>query len=72
MRGDNKKRFKPLLSLFLMYFSASLMWLVDVIAVTLEGEKFFVYNHSDLLLGFFVVAVGFAVHLVLNKKAKCK
>ena len=63
---DGKKRMQSLLRLFLIYFSASLMWLVDVIAVTLEGEKFFIFNQSDLILGFVVVFLGLATHVALS------
>ena len=67
---EGKKRFQSLLRLFLIYLGATLMWMVDVIFVTIEGEKFFVYNHLDMLLGIVVVFAGMAVHFVLSGMEK--
>ena len=57
-------------SLCLMYWGASLMWLVDAVAEYIElGAEFFTPAASDMLndsyLGFSVVALGLVIWLAM-------
>ena len=57
-------------SLCLMYWGASLMWLVDAVAEYIElGAEFFAPAASDMLndsyLGFSVVALGLVIWLAM-------
>ena len=57
-------------SLCLMYWGASLMWLVDAVAEYIElGAEFFTTAASDMLndsyLGFSVVALGLVIWLAM-------
>ena len=66
----NSKTDHKLGSLMLMYWGASLMWLVDAVAEYIEvGAEFFTPAASDMLndafLGIFVVALGMFIWLVI-------
>lgn len=57
--------------LALMFWGASLMWLVDVAFVVAEGEAFFETTTSAMVLGVVVVVAGLAVWgvpLVLRRR----
>lgn len=64
---DNSEQFG---TLSLMYWGASLMWLVDAVVEYMElGADFFTPAPSDMLndayLGFSVVALGLVIRIVL-------
>ncbi len=66
----NSKTDHKLGSLMLMYWGASLMWLVDAVAEYIEvGAEFFTPAASDMLndafLGISVVALGMFIWLVI-------
>lgn len=66
----NSKTDHKLGSLMLMYWGASLMWLVDAVAEYIEvGAEFFTPVASDMLndafLGISVVALGMFIWLVI-------
>ncbi len=66
----NSKVDRKLGSLMLMYWGASLMWLVDAVAEYIEvGAEFFAPAASDMLndafLGISVVALGMFIWLVI-------
>ncbi|MGE4277087.1 MAG: hypothetical protein AB7E30_07915 [Lawsonibacter sp.] len=52
-------------SLCLMYWGASLMWLVDAFFCLAEGEPVLDLSLNDALLGFTVVLCGFAAWMVI-------
>ena len=66
----NSKTDHKLGSLMLMYWGASLMWLVDAVAEYIEvGAEFFTPTASDMLndafLGISVVALGMFIWIVI-------
>lgn len=52
-------------SLCLIYWGASLMWLVDAFFCLTEGEPFLDLSFNDALLGFVVVLCGLAAWVVI-------
>ena len=48
-------------TLVLMYWGASLMWLIDCIFSAAGGEGFFDISMEDTILGIIILAAGFAV-----------
>lgn len=52
-------------SLCLIYWGASLMWLVDAFFCLAEGEPFLNLTLNDALLGFTVAFCGLAVWVVI-------
>jgi hypothetical protein len=69
--SDNAKKYNTG-TLTLMYWGASLMWLVDSIFRIAEGETFFEISTDDALLGTVIVACGLivwiAILMIKNKK----
>lgn len=57
-------------SLCLIYWGASLMWLVDAFFCLAEGEPFLNLSLNDALLGFTVVLCGLAAWVIILLKAK--
>ncbi|MEZ4357497.1 MAG: hypothetical protein R2876_02545 [Eubacteriales bacterium] len=51
--------------LSLMYWGASLMWLVDSIFCVIEGEPFFDLSVDDALLGVVIVLSGLIAWLLI-------
>lgn len=52
-------------SLCLIYWGASLMWLVDAFFCLTEGEPFLDISFNDALLGFTAVLCGLAAWVVI-------
>ncbi|MPM05904.1 hypothetical protein SDC9_52199 [bioreactor metagenome] len=53
-------------SLCLIYWGASLMWLVDALFCLAEGEPFWDISLNDALLGFTVVLCGLAAWVAIR------
>jgi len=47
----------------LLFWGASLMWLVDCVRNAIEGEAFFDLSKEDLTLGIYIALVGFSIFL---------
>ena len=60
-------------TLALMFWGASLMWMVDCVFAAFEGEGFFDLSLDDTKLGFIIIACGvilWAFLLVLSRSKK--
>ena len=52
-------------TLALVFWGASLMWLVDCVFAAFSGEGFFDLSLDDTKLGFIIIACGVAMWLVI-------
>lgn len=59
-RKNGKKERSVVLGM-LMFWGASLMWLIDCIFSAVAGEGFFDISMEDTILGIIILAAGFAV-----------
>ena len=58
-------RTSAVLTTMLMFWGAALMWSVDCVHSTMEGEGLFDFSVEDMYLGFIVLAFGLALFGVL-------
>ena len=65
MSVKNIRKIPGLELLTLMYWGASLMWMVDGIFSVAEGDNFFNISLNDTLLGLTVVFSGFLVWFII-------
>ena len=61
MQKKNGKKDRSLVLVMLMFWGASLMWLIDCIFSAAAGEGFFDISMEDAILGVIILAAGFAV-----------
>lgn len=61
VQKKNGKKDRSLVLGMLMFWGASLMWLIDCIFSAAGGEGFFDISMEDTILGIIVLAAGFAV-----------
>lgn len=61
VQKKNGKKDRSLLLGMLMFWGASLMWLIDCIFSAAGGEGFFDISMEDTILGIIILAAGFAV-----------
>lgn len=53
--------------LALMYWGASLMWLVDCIFAVFQGEAFLDTSNNDAILGVIIVICGLLAYFIIRK-----
>lgn len=61
VQKKNGKKDRSLVLGMLMFWGASLMWLIDCIFSAAGGEGFFDISMEDTILGIIILAAGFAV-----------
>lgn len=61
MQKKNGRKDRSLVLGMLMFWGASLMWLIDCIFSAAGGEGFFDISMEDTILGIIILAAGFAV-----------
>lgn len=61
VQKKNGKKDRSLVLGMLMFWGASLMWLIDCIFSAAGGEGFFDISMEDAILGVIILAAGFAV-----------
>lgn len=61
VQKKNGKKDRSLVLGMLMFWGASLMWLIDCIFSAAAGEGFFDISMEDTILGIIILAAGFAV-----------
>ena len=61
VQKKNGKKDRSLVLGMLMFWGASLMWLIDCIFSAAGGEGFFDISMEDTILGIIILATGFAV-----------
>lgn len=61
VQKKNGKKDRSLVLGMLMFWGASLMWLIDCIFSAVAGEGFFDISMEDTILGIIILAAGFAV-----------
>lgn len=61
VQKKNGKKERSVVLGMLMFWGASLMWLIDCIFSAAGGEGFFDISMEDTILGIIILAAGFAV-----------
>lgn len=61
-----KKCYFDLKRLFVMFSSATIMWIVDCAFAKFNGEDFFDISYDDTLLGITVVFLAIVLDLILR------
>lgn len=61
VQKKNGRKDRSLVLGMLMFWGASLMWLIDCIFSAAGGEGFFDISMEDTILGIIILAAGFAV-----------